>query len=391
MIKLVLNNPIIATVMIVFLASGARAEPVNIARMTMGYTYYNRVGATIADHDATVAACVKEASKVRSFDSQMPSILDGVVGSMIQKGMNDAMNRGAFAAAIENCMVVQGWRVVRVPDKEGEELSKLEASELSGRMTEWIGARSPHGDVVRVWANDAANGNTVRFEMRPGHQNNGLLSLKATTASPLAKVMLPEIPKPPKITLDPKWPTRPLKPEQISGVAPEAGIIIINLRGVSYKTGFGLWLTRQGATPESAPAETDHAPDYIDSTIGLLFAKKEANFLAFAAPPGRWRVARLASSLTLNFCLGAPSFEVKAGEVIYAGMFDLSAENLGPDMSLDSPKAWLTGQPAADKLKPATYTNGSRGLCGGNGIYALEFKDAPFESDYTWGSKAIIK
>jgi hypothetical protein len=75
--------------------------------------------------------------------------------------------------------------------------------------------------------------------------------------------------------------------------------------------------------------------------------------------------------------------------VVFAGTFDLGAQDIGPDMSLEPVKTWLAGQPAAATIRPAVYTNGSVGACGGIGtIYALEIKGAPFEPNYRWGSRA---
>lgn len=368
---------------------GAHAGPSNLAEMTTGYTYYNRIGASIADHDLAVKACAAEAFKSHSVDSQMPA--SGLMGFMILGSLANAANRGVFAAALENCMVVKGWRVVRLPEMAGKDLAALPAAALAQRLEPWVGAETPQGDVVRVWANDAANGTTVRYAVRPQHQNDGLLSLKSATGSPLETVTLPDQPPPPKIELDPKWPTRGLKPNQIAAAPPETGVLVVELKGVSGKAGIGLVFTRQGEDKDSKPSIKDHAPDYVSFMAGLFIAKREGNFFAIGVPPGRWRIAAMGAMPSLNFCLGAPSFELKAGEVVYAGAFDLSAEDIGPDLTLGAPKAWLAGQPASDKVRAAVYTNGSLGQCGDNGLYALEIKGAPFEPDYHWGSKAVVK
>ena len=106
----------------------------------------------------------------------------------------------------------------------------------------------------------------------------------------------------------------------------------------------------------------------------------------FAVPAGRWRLYGLGAAPTLNLCLGSPSFEVKAGEVVYAGAYDLDAAELGPDLDLAPAKAWLGAQ--GRPLRAASYVNGSLGPCGDNSIYALEIKGAPFEPGYAWGSRA---
>jgi hypothetical protein len=93
----------------------------------------------------------------------------------------------------------------------------------------------------------------------------------------------------------------------------------------------------------------------------------------------------------LNLCLGSPSFELKPGEVIYAGTWNLAGDDLGPDLAMAPARAWLKG-PAAEQLQPAVYRNGSRGSCHAFPMsYALEIPGAPFAPDYHWGSLAQPK
>jgi len=373
-------------------ATPAAAEPVNLARVTLGYTYFNRPGADLATHHAAVAACLVEADKMQAVDEQMPS--QGLLGALIQGAIADAAHRGVVAAALENCMVVRGWRVVHLADAEGVTLAALPAAELSNRLQAWVGAQTPHGDVVRVWGNDAANGRTVHFQMRPDHTNDGQLSLKVATENNLKQAAAEAYlhranSTPTSVAIDPKWPKKPLKPGGFNMAPPEGGVIIIATKGLSFHNGFGLVFTRKGPDPMTAASTVDHGPDTINATIGLLFAKRQGNFFAFSVPAGVWRLdSQLEGLEALKFCLGSPSFEVKPGEVIYAGAFDLEASDIGPDLSLAPVQAWLAGQPAAASIKPAVYTNGSLGPCAPHEIYAIEFKGAPFEPGYVWGSQS---
>ena len=285
-------------------------------------------------------------------------------------------------------MVVHGWRVVRLSDSEGAALAAVSAAELTTRLTPWIGAQTPHGEIVRAWGNDAAKASTTRFAIRPDHTNDGQLSLKLVTEATLKQFIVSEPPRAKAPTLDPKWPRKSLKPEQVAGAPPETGVIVFHLVGMSMHNGVALAFNREGPQKDLAPAIVDHAPDSVLVAVGLLFAKKEGNFVAYALPPGRWRLLGMGLIPMINFCLGSPSFEVKAGEVVYAGSFDLGAEDLGPDLSLGRARAWLAGQPAAATIRPAVYTNGSLGQCGPNSLYALEIKGAPFEPGYSWGGAA---
>jgi len=358
---------------------------VNLTHMTPGYSYFNRPGADAATHDADVKTCASKAGRLRSLDEQLNvGASYGLVGAIVGGIISNIYHHGVVAAGLENCMVVLGWRVVHLDDAEGEALAALPPSELAARLEPWIGATEPHGQVVREWGNDAIRASTDRFAIRPGHTNNGQLSLIAATGGNIDKVAAlppPDI-KIPK--LDKKWPKRPLKPEQVATVPAEGGVILVHLMGVSGKNGTSVAFSRIGPDEATPPSTQDFAPDMIMVAQGTLGAKKEGKLFAVAAPAGRWRISSIGLMPGLNLCLGSPSFEIKPGEVIYAGSFDLSSEDLGPDLSLERPKAWLAGQPAAERVQAAVYTNGSTGLCGDAEMYAMEIKGAPFDPSYHW-------
>jgi hypothetical protein len=206
------------------------------------------------------------------------------------------------------------------------------------------------------------------------------MRLNAETSPDRTPLVPPDLEKP--VKLDPKWPKGPLKPAELSAAPAGSALIVARITGMSNRWGNGVILKREGANPEDRPSLEDHAPDMVFAGAGWLFAKKEGNWFILAVPPGRWRIAL---SGFVDYCLGAPSFEAKAGDVIYAGTFHLEGDDLGPDLALAPAKTYLGG-PAADKLQPAGYRNGSRGSCHGfNLVYALEIPGAPFAPDYFWG------
>ncbi len=368
------------------LAGAASAEPVNIGRMTMGYTYYNRPGATVAEHNADISACSIEAAKTRSMDEVLPGSSGGLLGGLMSTSMAAAYHHGAVGASLENCMVVRGWRVVHLSDAEGKALAAQDKDTLASSLAPWIGAETPHGDVVRVWNNDASNSVNTRYVMRPDHTNDGPLSLKAATGLTLDQYTPTAFVRPAPLNLDPRWPTKFEKPAQLASAPPGSAIFIVGLKNVGQHNGVGLFFTRPGPDMNRAASTIDHAPDILIAAVGTLFAHKGINFLAIPVPPGRWRISNMGLLTSINFCLGSPSMEVKAGEVVYAGAFDLGGDDIGPDLSLEPVKTWLAGQPAAEKVQAASYVNGSRGACGDSSIYALEIKGAPFEPGYVWGS-----
>ena len=370
---------------------------VNLGTMTLGYTYFNRPGADIAAHDAAVAACAAVAAKVHSYDEQNPvqkNLVPVTAAGLVSEGLAGAAHHGVVGASLENCMVVRGWRVVSLSDTAGKELAALPQSALSRRLAPWVGSQTPHGEVVRTWANDAARPTTIRFAYRPAHTNNGQLSLISATGRDLTQFdssdasevgqTLADYAK----SLDPRWRGTPLKANALGSVPPEGGVIIASVKRLSMKQGTVITFSREGSKPDVLPSTDDHLLDVAYFTGNFVWQGKAGFMAAVAVPAGHWRFSSVGSVAgALNFCLGAPSFEVKPGDVIYAGTFDLSG-GIAPDLDLAPAQAWLDHQPQAAIVKPAVYTNGSTGSCGGNVISALEVDGAPFAAGYAWGSAA---
>jgi len=355
--------------------SGAAQESgQSLVRMTSGFTYFNRTGANLDQHNASLRDCMAKAAAIVTMD-------EAVNGA----GLFASWSRpGPVAAAAENCMVVRGWRVVRLDDAEGAALAKLPAEQLSQRLAAWVGEATPHGQVARVWNNEAARASVKRYEVRAWASDKASLSLallkdeKVEATKPAAM--------PPGFKLDKSWPLKPLKPADIAAAPAKAAVLVFGVKGISLSNGVALSFARIGADNDPAPALTDKAPDF--ATVTGRWGKKDGAFTILALPPGKWRITSLGVMPVLSLCLGAPAFEVKAGDVVYAGMFDLGSEALGPDLALEPVKAHLAGQPAAETIRPASYVNGSTGLCTGAGLYALEVPGAPFEPGYTAGSAA---
>lgn len=124
-----------------------------------------------------------------------------------------------------------------------------------------------------------------------------------------------------------------------------------------------------------------------------LGGKAKDPVFAVALPPGRWALAAIASGGSMSvgaiFCYGAPGFDLRPGDVVFAGSFEPKGANL-PDMDISAAKQALADKPGlAEKLKPAAYVNGNSLDCGGVGYgYALETPGAPFVDGYALGSKA---
>ncbi len=381
-------------------AAEAGPEPMPLGAMTTGYTYYNRPGADIAAHDAAVKACAAEAMKVHYVGEGQPLTYTatarapgetaaqaagvGIAANLIVDAMiieaNHIGHIGAVAAGLENCMLVRGWRVVLLPDREGSALAGLAPAALSQQLAPWVGAEAPHGRIMRVFNNDAASGVRPRLGIWPkSGASTAQLSYAAATGGSF-KSFAPRGTQPiaPGVILDARRPT-PWTAAQLPTKDEMRPIVIITLTGLSAKTGTGIALERMDPAGHGVDERV-----VLDQSSGI-FSKKTGDTVAILITAGRWRIASIGD---LSFCLGSPAFDAKAGEVIYAGAFDLKADKLGPNLDLAAPKTWLGAAPSVAHLQPAAYENGSTSVCGGNVLYALEIPGAPFAPGYGWGSQA---
>jgi hypothetical protein len=182
-----------------------------------------------------------------------------------------------------------------------------------------------------------------------------------------------------------------LKSSDLGKLRSNAGVLMIQISG--SQSG-GLILGRASPDLKTWASDIDHKPDTYVAGQYMLFPGRKSTMYVFGVPPGRWRISGVTNSsyaaLELNFCLGSPSFEIKAGDVLYAGAFDMDAADIGPDLDLAPAKRWLGSAPQTERLQAVSYMNGSRAPCSGDEIYALEVKGAPFDPSYQWGSKAPL-
>ena len=354
-----------------FFAGAAWSASLNQA--ADGFTYFSRPGADMAAHEAALKQCLAYAASTR------------LVGSFAlgESLIDDAQKDHMFAANLENCMVVKGWKVVRIPDEEAAVLAQLAPPELAHRLAAKIGMDLPSGEIVREWANDAQ----LRATNRTGHAHilggGTSLSLKLLPKEVVRKVA-PEKTKSPKARLL----MRPMRLEELGGVQANNATIIFEIRNAGMA--HGVSFARLGAEPGSATWADDGGTNIIGllNQGGTFQTPEGARLLAFSVPPGRWQMVGLSGVYSsLVFCLGAPAFDAKAGDVVFAGQFDFAGEQFGPDLNLQDAQALLSAQPAlAAKLRPARYVNGTRSECNkGQNIYAFEVNGAPYVEGYAWG------
>jgi len=376
------------------------AQSVSAADLTTsarGVSYFHKEGATASSHDADLQDCRTLAGKMHQPIPPMNPAVESqglaglLVGSIIVSAQQTAADHKARAVNVENCMVVKGWQVVALTPGDATAFAALDKASKAGRAGEWIGSTELHGTVVRRFANDVASDDSSQMYVVARHPG---VSISDDVVDPgLSKA--PE--KKPVTTIDPTIapgrpesakPPKPLKDEQLGGVPPGAGLIIVNVRGDAAAT---LLFERVGPDPD-----TDA---WVDGQPSQVFVNPPAKAVAkagarlgvtqvFSVPPGRWRLSAIGvGDVSVSFCLGSPAFDVAAGDAVYAG--SSSSEHALPGMGLDIAKSAFPGLSSVpDKIRAATWTNGVRGKCVGTYLYALEIPDQPFVDGYILGSRA---
>jgi hypothetical protein len=365
----------------------AAAAPVVLSQPTEGYTYFNRSAATWAELATELTSCASLADGANVVWNGGARPYVGLLPGMMQSGQV----AGARAANLENCMVVRGWRVVKLPGAEGAALAKLDKETLAGKLRAWVGAEEPNGTITRVWGNEAGISAIVKQGMPT------MLSRRS-----LSELAL-DIPTPELPFYDPKFVAsaqihRPkaLSPAELAAVRPgDKAVIVLTLVAPNPQSvarlqaaerglgGFGLTL----ASGDWETWRRDGRIQVEQVALDVFDRRRSENPVvrteAFLVTPGRW----LFSLRTLKLCMGAPFIEVKPGEVVYAGAFDLGSSRLAPDISLSPAQAHLASTPdLAARLKPAMWTNGHVSSCAGPytliPVYALEFPGAPLAKGY---------
>jgi len=378
--------------LVLAMAVSAAAEPVDLTKATPGYTYFNRPGATRENYAADFGDCFSLAvsripgGKIEpsgKVSGDLNPIYTGIIPGLLANRQHQARTQNN----LENCMVVRGWREMRVDDARGAQLWEGDRAALAQELDIWAGASAPPGEVVRSFSNDAARNGTVVSGVPNPLGQSGLHSLSMRAFDPRGLKPLPA-PKPFYYAgWGSKFLARPLDANKLEAVAPDTATVVLSLKG-DVRTCIGcLGFQRAGPSDDVLAFDADGRPDlfYFDKRSTLEAGDEKVQ--VFALPPGKWRVSHRGN---LEMCLGAPSFDVKAGQVLYLGRFDMTAEVLGPDMDMDSVKSRLANAPGiVARMQPATWTNGAAWPCHNwLGFYALEFKDSPHEHGNGSGSAA---
>jgi hypothetical protein len=353
--------------------AAAPADAVDLTRASEGYTYFNRPGADMTAVHRELKVCI---AVIVPFARDAPSSygpIGGAIGAIMSGGVRGAMD----AAALENCMVVRGWRVVRLGDTEGAALARLDRASLAGQLSAWVGLDVPHGQVLRRWENDAARPDTIKTSM-PGMTSRpslSLLSAPETLADP-----------PPPLNSAPPGNNkgfifRAAEPESLGVIPPGSGLLVVTVKNTAPKATAYLRLQRLSPDPKQPIWATDKEPYALTMVVPKKMPAGPAGSLtkAYVVPAGRWALAGVSD--LLNFCMGAPFFTVKAGDVIHIGSIDFGVDGLPIDPDPAPAVAHLARSPLRDRVQPAAWRNGATFPCGGY-EYALEYPQLPYEPGY---------
>lgn len=400
--------------------AAAQTLPVNSA--VRGWTYFNRPGATLAQHRADIEGCFDAVAAMTpppapqlydpvaanpGYYSQTYGAAGGIAGSLMvasaqMQEIRNARNR-AMVTNYENCMVVRGWRVVRVSSAVGRRLQGLTQASLEARLEPMIAAEQPEGEIVRSFS--IAFSGAPATDSRDGDRSNSLSLLAMPSHSIATEGLRPEGARTALAERSgaerreerERVRAREQRLEQaqaradamsasggiaavtdLSAISSDASLVVVSADGVE------LTFVRDGAAGAEPASFVVLAPSVKDGPT-------DQGPLVFAVPPGRWRISHISNGMgAIALCMGAPAFDVGASEVVFAGAF--AVMEYAPNMTLSPAAAVLTSVPAfADRLRPAAYVNGNVGDCGSAQlVYAYEIPGAPFAEGYRWGSQGSL-
>lgn len=389
-----------------------------------GYTYFNRAGATMADERADLEACQADVATMQQpFIVANPAVTTqyGLVGALVQAQMDSDIQHyatlRAAGANYENCMVIRGWRVIKLEDATGRQLAALDPPTLTERLASLVGADAPRETVARTFHNEAAlpggsmfAGGTqtqppsLSIEALPQESVAAIHPAAHIASKPISMMTQQELrarndarrqhdsevaamnQRQARAQLDMLGHTsvRHTREEELASLPPNTTLLIVHFTG----NGGGVMLSRA-----DAPAGEVDGVRAQGTTHGGRGTPSDNTYI-WAVSPGHWRLTGLQAgepAYAMSFCLGAPSFEVGAGEVVYVGSVSFTGQQPRLDLSLDPARQALASAPAlAEKVRAASYTNGDTFQCGYAAyLYAYEVDGAPFAPSYHGGSRAI--
>lgn len=323
-------------------AAAAAGLAGDIGKPVEGYVYFHKAGADMAAHDAAVAECSARAFEALpgtfggSVAGPDKGIIPNIVADLIYAKIQGNGDRLNFNANLENCMVIRGWEVIRLPDEQGKALAAQTQPQIAAALAPWVGAKDPPGELARTYAPLAEVGpRMAAFEraLPP-------LSLLAVATAPA------RMPRP----VYERVQLKPLPPG--AALAPGASGLVVRATTVQpIQNMFIFARTEDGpkGTPDGGKLTLLWAASPV-KFLGKAGTPLERNFL-FEVPPGHWRML---GTMIAGYCLEGPVFDIKPGEVVYAGDFDARSRTQA-DLDMAPIRPWAEAQHISDRMQPAAY------------------------------------
>jgi hypothetical protein len=307
------------------------------------FSYFNRVGSSITDHDLDLATCI---TRVRSMPVAASNIVGGVLGGVI-----DDLNRNAFArASLESCMVLRGWRVVEISKEEGSQLAALPPDALTEKLASMVGAVELHGTVLRTFTNVVLKQpNSLRVDW----------PYPSTTSLSEARFDWKSLgPSPAPASLPRQRRVKELKLGEYAD-GPGKALIVIRIVGGGPHTGQSLMFSKATSVGQADKLTLDTAYLRTPGPPG------EGKTYVFSVDPGVWYLSSVAFAST---CLEAPYVDVEAGDVVFFGSFTPD-ESLSVDLTPGPVAAVLPSELQAH-MKVAAWKDGLHTTACGD-LYAI--------------------
>lgn len=346
---------------------------VNLSAATPYANYFYRTGASMADHDTSLAACVSLAA---AMDEPLTSVgygsipynpANGVAGSaaggLIAMAIQETIAENAAerrepmarAANVENCMVAFGWEVRTPNEADGLRLAAMDPAALRAELSQRVGMTNNPDLLVRAFNNELTN--EARFSFGPaGGESVQSLSLRLIE-------MPGDTGNGQRFNLRDARRVRPSWIRMMRGM----GVVAVRFRGHSRQPLAAVRFLRMN--PEGTRPATDGQPNAI--TVRITDLGSDATWdeeAYFEAPPGVWRLAEIIEDgYVLSLCLSAPQFEIREGQGIFAGTIDIT-ESMLP---VFGPEAGEIVQNRNLTFERAEYTQAGQVRCSGAYLYAL--------------------
>jgi hypothetical protein len=365
----------------------------SFSHASFGQVYFHKTGASLASHNSDLGACTEDS---KHFWQRGRKLLDYSASGKANLASNVLFVRDYAGRApnIENCMVVRGWEVVRIADEQGKALRNQKPAELAGALAQMVGAEKPPGAVVRRFTNELATSSDPFF-IGVGGFGNQSISFASFSQSKEAREGGSKDDRSESPARISQSPAKPATIQSVSAVPAGQALLLVRFVGEDQTNTLEF---RRLAEDGSLASAADSLPNtFVASRPIWKRGTPSDAVVAFTIPPGRWVLAQAdgrygLDSFNVHFCYGAPAFDLKADEVVFAGSF-ASKGKLAPSMDLGPIRNALASRPElASKVRAATYRNGVRTPCDGVGFgYAVEFPEFPFVDGYRFGSRANLE